>query len=69
MGVSLAIAIALIFAGLFFGYKYKKAFDKNVVTKDLGEAREEAMLVSTAYHSLYNTVCAVILIILSITMI
>jgi hypothetical protein len=69
MGVSLATALAIIFAGLFFGYKYKKAFDKNVVTKDLDEAREEALLMSTTYHTLYNTVIAIILITIFITMI
>jgi len=66
VGIPLAAGIALIFAGLFFGYKYKKSFDKNIFSFNIDKRREEAMLVSTAYHTMYNTILILLLLVVSI---
>jgi hypothetical protein len=57
VGVPLAAGIALIIPGLFYGFKYKGAFERNVDIMDCWRAEEEAVMVSTAYHTMYNTIC------------
>lgn len=65
VGVPLAAAIALIGAGFFFGWKYRRAFVKLRRQGIYWEnAEDEATLVSTTYHSIYNSVICVILIVL-----
>lgn len=56
MGIPLGAGIALVLPGLFFGMKYKQAFDRfrHAMTQD--EAEEKAMQVSTVYHTLYNVI-------------
>jgi hypothetical protein len=66
MGVPLAVGIALIIPGLFFGLKYKKAFDRNVQHMSISEARDEAVMVSTTHHTLYNVLAIGIMLWLSI---
>jgi len=65
VGIPIATGIALIISGLFFGYKYKKAFDKNIGVMSYSEASDEALMVSTTYHSFYNTFLVVALLVLS----
>lgn len=65
VGIPIAAGIALIISGLFFGYKYKKAFDKNIVAMGYSEASEEALMVSTTYHSFYNTFLVMMILVLS----
>lgn len=56
-GVPLSAAFALIGAGFFFGYKYRRAFIQ-LIEKGWPQraAEEEAVLVSTTYHTLHNTI-------------
>lgn len=65
VGVPIATGIALIILGLYFGYKYKKAFDKNIKNMNYSEASEEALMASTVYHSFYNSFLVLILLVLS----
>ncbi|MEN9557786.1 MAG: hypothetical protein RL141_155 [Candidatus Parcubacteria bacterium] len=60
-GVPPAACIALIIAGLFYGIKYKRAFEKNLGLMDLQGAEDEAIMVSTTYHTMYNTVLGILL--------
>lgn len=74
MGVPLAAAIALIFSGLFYGYKYRKAFLNfyHLSNKQLFEDRmieDKAITISTTYHALYNSILAIGLIIAAILLI
>jgi len=65
VGVPLASGIALIGSGLFYAHKYRKSFLSELDKHGNWErAEEEAMLVSTTYHTLYNSVLVVILIVL-----
>lgn len=60
VGVPLAIGIALIILGFFLGYKYKRAFDRNRETFTYWQAQDEAVMVSTVYHTIYNMVILII---------
>lgn len=62
VGVPLAAGIALIISGFFYGYKYKRAFDRNMETLGYGRAEDEAVMVSTTYHTMYNMVVVALLI-------
>lgn len=62
VGVPLAAGIALIIPGFFYGYKYKRAFDRNTDTLGYGRAEDEAVMVSTTYHTMYNMVVVALLI-------
>lgn len=65
-GIPLAAGIALILPGLYLGFKYKEAFDRNIKTMKQWKAEKEAMLQSTAHHTLYNTIVVGLLLIMSI---
>lgn len=65
-GIPLAFGIALIVAGLFYGYHYKRSFESNVRQLGREAAEEEAVMVSTTYHSMYNTIVLSILIVVVI---
>ncbi len=56
VGIPLAAGIALIIPGFFLGYKYKRALDRNVETMGLWRAEDEAVMVSTTYHTMYNMI-------------
>lgn len=57
VGIPLAAGIALIIPGFFFGYKYKRAFDyKNAGGDCREESEDEAVMVSTTYHTMYNMI-------------
>lgn len=62
VGIPLSSAFALIGAGFFLGWKYRRAYIK--LTKqgmDWWQAEEEAVLVSTTYHTVYNTLIVALL--------
>lgn len=64
VGVPLAAAIALIGVGFFFGWKYRRTFmrlRKEEIRWD--NAEEEATLVSTTYHTIYNSILCTILVV------
>lgn len=66
VGIPLAAGIALIVPGLFFGFKYKRAFDRNVDTMGYGRAEDEAVMVSTTYHTMYDTILVAILLLVAL---
>jgi hypothetical protein len=66
VGVPLAAGIALIFSGLFYGLKYRRSFEKNLRHVSFEQAEEEAVIVSTTYHAMYNTILLSIFLVLSI---
>lgn len=63
VGVPLAAGIALIIPGLFYGYKYKRAFDRNTEAFGYERAEDEAVMVSTTYHTMHNMVVVVLLLV------
>ncbi len=66
VGVPLAAGFGFIIPGFIFGCKYKHAFDSNVATLGRSQAEDEAVMVSTAYHTMYNMVVFSILITISL---
>ncbi len=56
IGVPLTAGLALILVGLFYGYHYKRAYEQSVPKFGPLVAREEALLTSTAYHTMFNTI-------------
>jgi hypothetical protein len=69
MGIPLAVAIALIGVGLFYARKYLDCYKKFSRDHDQKYSEQCAVLFSTIYHTLYNSVLAVMLLVLSIVMI
>ncbi|MFA5830631.1 MAG: hypothetical protein WC878_02255 [Candidatus Paceibacterota bacterium] len=65
-GIPIAAGIALIVPGLFFAYKYHDTYTKLMQTTEKKEASHEAVLVSTTYHTLMNSILVVYLIVLTI---
>ncbi len=66
VGVPLAAGIALIISGLFYGLKYKSAFDRNVDTKGYWRAEDEAVMVSTTYHTMHNVIVVGLLLLVAL---
>jgi len=68
VGVSIATGIALIIPGLFFGLKYKREFDRmRPTTRHAWKVEEKAVMVSTTYHTMYNSILVAVLLFASIT--
>lgn len=67
VGVPLCAGLVLIGPGFFYAIKYRSAYLvlREVMTEE--EAQRGGWLVSTTYHSLYNTVLVVLLLIATIT--
>lgn len=65
-GVPIGAGIALIIAGLFFGYHYKKSFEKNLDNLGYWEAEENAVFHSTVVHTMYNSILITLLLVGSI---
>lgn len=66
VGVPLGFGIALILPGFFYGWKYKRAYDSIIISKVfhfISLAEEEAVMISTTYHTMYNTVVVSILLV------
>ena len=55
-GIPIAAAVALMVPGLYFGFTYKRAFERSVNADRMhpDHAHDEALLESTAYHTAYN---------------
>ena len=66
VGVPVAAGIALIVPGLFYGLKYKRAFNRNKYTMGYWRAEEEAVMVSTTYHTMYNMIVVGILLLVAL---
>jgi hypothetical protein len=56
IGIPLGVAVALIIPGLFFAYEYRRVYLQLIETRTQKEARNEAVLTSTTYHTLMNTI-------------
>lgn len=65
VGVPLAAGIALILSGLFYGLKYKNAFERNVVALGRQRAEDEAVMISITYHTMYNTILILFLLLIT----
>lgn len=60
-GVPIAAGIALIISGLFYGYQYRRSFYRSVGQLGFVGAHDEALMASTAYHTMWNTlVCGIL---------
>jgi hypothetical protein len=66
VGVPLAAGIALIIPGLFYGLKYKRAFDRSTDMMGYRQAEDEAVMVSTAYHTMYNMIVVGLLLLVAL---
>lgn len=55
VGISLATTVAIIGVGLFLGAVYKHTLEKKLRSVTYDEAEDEAVIVATAYHTMYNT--------------
>ncbi len=69
VGVPLAFGFLLIIPGLFFGLKYKRAFERNVrnmVAIDYHRAMDEAVMSSTTYHTMYNMILVTIILLVTL---
>ena len=69
VGVPIGFGIALIVTGFFYGYHYKRALEKNMESFGYLRAEEEAVMVSTTYHTMYNSIIVTVLLVGSVTMI
>lgn len=56
VGVPLAAGLALSGVGLFYAYKYKKEYDR-LEGFSCRKREKEAVIISTAYHTVFNTLC------------
>jgi hypothetical protein len=56
VGVPIAVGIALTGVGFFYAYKYRQAYNKLVALDMRSQAEDEAVMTSTAYHTVYNTI-------------
>ncbi len=63
VGIPIAVALALCGVGAFFAWKYNKAYKRNAHLDPIRQ-EEEAVMVSTTYHALYNTICVSLLFVL-----
>ena len=67
VGIPLAAGIGLIITGFFLGYKYKRAFDSKAATLNYSQAEDEAVMVSTTYHTMYNSILVTVMLIVVLT--
>ncbi|MFA6494450.1 MAG: hypothetical protein WCT49_05345 [Candidatus Paceibacterota bacterium] len=66
LGIPIGAGIALIIPGFFFAHKYRQTYLSLCSKASEKEAKNKAVLVSTTYHTLMNTVVLSYLIIISI---
>ena len=66
VGIPIGAGVALIVPGLFYAYCYKRTFEKTIDAHGRLAAEEEAVMVSTAYHSMYNSIIITVLLIVSV---
>lgn len=62
VGIPLAAGIAIFIPGFYLGYKYRRAYLKNIVLLPEKEAVREAVCVSTSYHTMIDSVLIIYLI-------
>ena len=65
-GVPIGLGVALIIPGLFYGLKYKRSFHRNINTMSHSQAEDEAVMISTTYHTMYNLIVIGILTLVSL---
>ncbi len=66
VGIPIGFGVALIMSGLFYAYHYKRTLEKNTGTLGYLRADDEAVVVSTTYHSMYNSIVITILLLVSV---
>jgi len=69
VGIPIGFGIALIMSGLFYAYHYKRAFEKNIDMMGYRMAEEEAVMVSTTYHAMYNSILITLLLVISVILV
>ncbi len=69
VGIPLGFAIALIIPGFVFADEYCASYNVFIKTMTEKESRNEAVLVSTTYHTLMNTLLLGYLIVIAIMLI
>lgn len=69
VGIPIGFGISLIMSGLFYAYHYKRTFEKNIDLLGYLTAEDEAIMVSTTYHSMYNLIVITILLAISVIMV
>ncbi len=69
VGIPISIGIALIIPGLFFAVKYKNAFYRNLKKMSASDAEEEAVMVSTTYHTMWNMILVTVAFVASLMMV
>lgn len=67
-GVPLLGAFAVMALGLFLGVKYKNAFEEFLEFYSQTEAEQQAVEVSTVYHTAYNVIIVTVLFLSSVTL-
>lgn len=78
MGISIGTGLALCFGGLFFAVKYRNSYKSHFKWeyytleqpewKSRRKAEAAALFESTVYHSLYNSILIIMLLVISIIM-
>lgn len=66
VGVPPAFGIALTVTGLFYGYKYKREFDRKVRVVGYHQAEEDAVMASTVAHTMCNTIVVTTLLVFAL---
>lgn len=66
VGIPLAGGVVLSGVGLFYALKYKRAFDRLEGKLSWSEREEEAVMVSTTYHAIYNALLITLLLVLAL---
>lgn len=67
VGVPLGVGLALSIPGFFFACKYRRAFILSTwESEDVSQAEDEAIMVSTTYHTIYNVVVVTLLLIFAL---
>ena len=66
VGIPICAGIGLIGVGFFYAYKYKRAYNRLSTIMHRRDAEEEAVMVSTTYHTLYNTILIGVLLVIVI---
>lgn len=63
VGVPIAFGIALSITGLFYGWKYKREFDRKVQVVGYVKAQEDGVMASTVAHTMCNTIVVTLLLV------
>lgn len=67
VGVPFGVGLALSIPGFFFACMYRRSFILSTREfEDISQAEEEAIMVSTTYHTMYNVVAVMLLLIFAL---